>query len=171
MKPRRMDLDFLAAPRRRRWPGLALLGVSLAIAGILALGYRETRDELAALQAQRELLPAAARPLRSLAPERAAEQVKTARAVVRQLALPWGGLIVLLEEASTADVALLTLQPDAEQRVLRLSGEARDREAMFEYLQRLSAAPALAEVHLVSHQVQRDAAGHPIQFSVQAVLR
>ena len=171
MKPRRVELDFLVAPRRRRWPGLALLGASLAIAGYLGLDYREARRELAGLEAERALLPATARPLRSLAPERAAEQVRIAQAVVRQLALPWGALIVVLEEASTADVALLTLQPDAEQRVLRLTGEARDREAMFEYLRRLATARALAEVHLVNHQLQREAAGHPIQFSVQAILR
>ena len=35
---------------------------------------------------------------------------------------------------------MLQLQPDAEQRVLQLTAEARSREAMFEYLRRLAAA-------------------------------
>lgn len=171
MKPRRLELDYVAAAPRRRWPGVALLAASLAVAGALGLAYRDARQELARLGAERELLPAVERPARSLPPERVAEQVRTAQSVARQLALPWGSLIVVLEEASTADVALLTLQPDAEQRVLRLTAEARGREAMFDYLRRLSAAHALADVHLVNHQVQEQAAGQPIQFSVQAVLR
>jgi len=80
-------------------------------------------------------------------------------------------LIGTLEQAATREVAILQLQPDAEQRLLRLSAEARDREAMFEYLRRLGAAPGLAEVHLVSHQVQLEDPQRPIQFAVQARIR
>src|SRR6059036_3891169 len=69
------------------------------------------------------------------------------------------------------DVAILQLQPDAEQRLLRLTAEARDREAMFEYLRRLGGAQGLADVHLVSHQVQREDPQRPIQFAVQAAIR
>jgi Tfp pilus assembly protein PilN len=91
--------------------------------------------------------------------------------VVRQLTVPWSALIGALEQASTRDVALLQLQPDADQRRLRLTAEARDREAMFAYLRRLESAPALAEVVLVSHQVQNEDPQRPIQFAVQAALR
>jgi hypothetical protein len=76
-----------------------------------------------------------------------------------------------VERASTRDVALLQLQPDAESRLLRLTAEARNREAMFEYVRRLGAAPGLADTHVVSHQVQRDDPLRPVQFSVQALLR
>jgi Tfp pilus assembly protein PilN len=91
--------------------------------------------------------------------------------VVRQLTLPWAALIGTLEQAATREVAILQLQPDAEQRLVRLSGEARDREAMFQYLRRLSAAPGLGDVHLVSHQVQLEDPQRPIQFAVQATLK
>jgi len=72
---------------------------------------------------------------------------------------------------ATRDVAILQLQPDAEQRVLRLTAEARNRDAMFEYLKRLAAARELTNVVLVSHQVQREEPQQPIQFSVQASLK
>ena len=80
-------------------------------------------------------------------------------------------LIAALEKASTKDTALLQLQPDADQRRLRLTAEARNREAMFAYVQRLERSPALAEVHLISHQVQAEDPQHPIQFSLQATLK
>lgn len=171
MKPRRVDLDYVAAPRRLRWPGLALLGVSLALAGYLGLRYDGARRESARMEMQMGLLAPHRAPARPLPPGLLDDQVKNADAVVRQLTLPWGPLVGVLEQASTRDVALLQLQPDATQRTLRLTGEARDRAAMFEYLRRLSSAKRLADVHLVSHQVEHANPQRPIQFSVQAVLR
>ena len=76
-----------------------------------------------------------------------------------------------IEQAATRDVAILQLQPDAETRSLKLIAEARQREAMFEYLRRLGAARGLSEVHIVSHQVQRDDPQRPIQFSLQASMK
>ena len=76
-----------------------------------------------------------------------------------------------IEQAATKDVAILQLQPDADQRLLRLTAEARHRDAMFEYLRRLGAARELSNVVLVSHQVQQEDPQHPIQFSVQATLK
>jgi hypothetical protein len=42
---------------------------------------------------------------------------------------------------------------------------------MFDFVRRLSASQGLADVHLVSHQVQREDPLHPVQFSVQASIR
>src|SRR5262249_8208967 len=80
-------------------------------------------------------------------------------------------LIGAIEGAATRDVAILQLQPDAEHSVLRLTAEARNRDAMFEYLKRLGAARELTNVVLVSHQGQKDEPQQPIQFSGQALLR
>jgi len=91
--------------------------------------------------------------------------------VLRQLALPWGAIIESVEAATTADVALLQLQPDAQQRQLRLGAEARSQQAMLEYLQRLAAARALSEVHVVNHQLQVEDPNRPVRFTVQASLR
>ncbi len=170
MKPRRLELDYLAAPRRPRWPGVVLLAASLALAAHFAVRYSDARQDLLQLETERRLIPPQ-RAVRALPPQRLDDQVKMAESVVRQLTLPWGPVISVLERASSPDVALLQLQPDADQRLLRLSGEARNREAMFDYLRRLSSADRLSEVHLVSHQVRQEDPQRPIQFSVQAALR
>lgn len=171
MKPRRLELDYLAPPRRARWPGLLLLALSLTLAGYLLERYRDARQERVLLEAESGLLSPERRPVRALPRERLEAEAKAAEAVVRQLSVPWAGLIGALEHAASRDVALLQLQPDADQRRLRLTAEARDRDAMFAYLRRLEAAPALAEVHLVSHQVQNEDPQRPIQFSLQAGLK
>lgn len=171
MKPARLELDYLAPPRRTPWPGIAVLVLALAIGGWLFERYRDARQALVRLETESGLMLPEHRPVRALPRERLDAETKAAEAVVRQLTVPWAALVGALEQASMRDVALLQLQPDADQRRLRLLAEARDREAMFSYLRRLEAAPALAEVHLVSHQVQNEDPQRPIQFSVQALLR
>jgi len=171
MRTARLELDYLAAPRRMPWPGIALLTASLALGGYLGERYRDGREALVRLEAQTGLLSPERGPVRALPRERLEAETKAAEAVVRELTVPWGTLIGTLEAASTRQVALLQLQPDADQRRLRLTAEARDRDSMFRYVERLEAAPALAEVHLVSHQVQNDDPQRPIQFSLQALLR
>ena len=171
MRPPRLELDYLAPPRRAVWPGIVVLALSLALGAWLFERYREARLELVKLETESGLMSPERRPARALPRERLDAETKAAEAVVRQLTVPWAALVGALEKASMRDVALLQLQPDADQRRLRLTAEARDREAMFSYLRRLEAAPALAEVVLVSHQVQQDDPQRPIQFSVQAMLK
>lgn len=168
---RRVNLDYLAPPRRLPWLGLGLLTLSLAVGGQLTFMYREAQVELARLEAAANLASPERRPMRAIPRERLDEETKSAEAVVRELTLPWAPLLRSLEEAAMRDVAILQLQPDAHLRVVKLTAEARTQEAMFAYLRRLAAAKNLGEAHLVSHQVQRDDPQRPIQFSVQAALR
>jgi hypothetical protein len=171
MRPRRLELDYIAPPRRRVWPGLLVLAISLCLAAVLVTRHREAQLELARLEAAGSLISAERRPARAIPKERLDEEVKSAEAVVRQLTLPWGSLVQAIEQASTREVAVLQLQPDADNRIVRLTAEARSSQAMFEYVRRLGAAKGLADVHVVSHHVQREDPQRPIQFSVQASLR
>ncbi|MFN7085526.1 MAG: hypothetical protein ACK4N4_02725 [Burkholderiales bacterium] len=171
MKLKRLELDFIASRRRPRWPGYALLALSLLIAGNLVVRYRDAHRDLERIATASDLLDIGRREPRPIPREKRDEQLKNAEAVVRQLALPWATWIRTLEEAATQDVALLQLQPDAQQRLLRIAAEARHQEAMFEYLRRLANAKALSNVHLVSHQIQLDDPQRPLRFSVQASFR
>jgi Tfp pilus assembly protein PilN len=165
----RLELDYVARPRGRRWIGFVVLAVALAALGALVADYRGQRRELAALQPAGEAIDVAPRPAAG-AGQRTEEQARQAAVIVRQLSLPWAGIIEALEKASTGDIALLQLQPDVQQRVLRVTAEARDRAAMLDYLRRLGGTGAFSEVHLVSHKVQADDPSHPVQFVVQALF-
>jgi hypothetical protein len=156
--------------RRPLWPGVLVLAVSLGVAAGLAQRYRAAEVELVRLQAESGLVTPQ-RPAREIPKAKLDEEAKSAEAVVRSLTLPWAPLIGTIEKAATKEVAILQLQPDAETRVLRLTAETRYREAMFDFVRRLSSAQGLADVHLVSHQVQREDPQKPIQFSVQASLK
>lgn len=171
IRPRRVELDYVAPVRRPQWLGMGVLALSVAVASHVFLTYRDSQSELARLEAAAHVASPDRRPVRAVPKERLDEETKSAEAVVRELTLPWAPLLRSLEEAATRDVAILQLQPDAHLRVVRLTAEARSQEAMFAYLRRLAAAKNLGDAHLVSHQVQRDDPQRPIQFSVQAALR
>lgn len=166
MKGRRLELDYIVPRRRRRWPGLVLLGISLVVLGDLLLRYHETATALERLRSVRA--PAPARPLPAKSQE---VEERIARAALRQLALPWARLVRALEGAATPDVALLQLHPEAQQQVLRITAEARDARAMFRYLRGLAQAKGLSDIHLVSHQMVQDDPQHPVRFSAQASFR
>jgi hypothetical protein len=155
--------------RRPLWPGLLVLAASLVLATWLTERYRDARVEVARLETQSGLI-APERPMKPIPKEKLAEETRSAEAVVRQLTLPWASLIGTIEQAATREVAILQLQPDAETRVLRLTAETRHRETMFDFVRRLNASQGLADVHLVSHQVQREDPQHPVQFSIQASI-
>jgi Tfp pilus assembly protein PilN len=125
---------------------------------------------VARLETQNGLI-APERPAKPIPREKIEEEARNAEAVVRQLTLPWASLIGTIEQAATREVAILQLQPDADTRLLRLTAETRQRDAMFDFVRRLAASPGLAEVHLVSHQVQREDPQQPVQFSIQANIR
>jgi hypothetical protein len=171
MIARPLQIDYVAPPRRARLAGFVLLALSLVAAGMLIERYRDVKVELERAAAGRGLLNAEQRPARPVSRERLQEEAKSAEAVLRQLALPWNAIVETVEEAATADVAILQMQPDAQQRQLRLAAEARTQEAMLVYVRGLVAAKSLADVHVVSHQVQMDDPQRPIQFTVQASLK
>jgi Tfp pilus assembly protein PilN len=171
MRPRPLELDYIAPRRRPVWLGVAILVAALGLGGVLFEQYRDTQLELSRLEAAAGMLGSDRRPARAVPKERLDEEVKAAEIVVRSLTLPWASLVETLEKASTRDVALLQLQPDAQNRLVRLTLEARSRQAMFDYVRRLSASRTLADAHILSHQVQIEDPQRPIQFSVQATMR
>ena len=171
MSARRLHLDYVVAAPPPRLVGLLVLAVAIATAGMLVERYRETRLALERIDASQGLLGAERPPSRALPRERLQEEAKGAASVLRQLALPWSAIIETVEGAANADIAILQMQPDAQQRQLRLVAVARTQDAMLEYVRTLAAAAALAEPHVVNHQVRTDDPGRPVQFTVQASLR
>src|SRR5262245_26864935 len=165
MRPR-LQLDFVAPKRHGRVLGFSLLALSLTLAGGLVVQYQKTQQRLHQIEA-REALLHAVKPARTV--PRLDEQMKSAQATVRQLALPWPQLIDSLERAALKEVSVLHIQPDAQSRVVRVTASAAQERAMLEYLRRLGGG--FAEVHLVSHQIREDEPQRPIQFSVQASFR
>jgi Tfp pilus assembly protein PilN len=162
-----LDLDF--GRRRPRWPAWLLLAAGVAALGEALFGWQALRDEVAAIEHRqtRRTVPLPRAPVS----EAAQRELDAARQVLQELALPWEPLFRSIEAAVDDDTALLSLEPDASKRVVRIGGEARDILAAIAFVQRLESTPALDGVHLLSHQVRADVAERPVQFVAAATWR
>lgn len=165
-----LQLDLVAASRRPRWIGYLVLAASLALGAELWLRHHDTQAALGRLDAVQGLVQGA-RPARVLPRGRLEDELKAAQAAMRQLALPWAQLVESLEAAAMPGVAVLQVEPEAQQRLLRVTAEARGEKAMLAYVRRLSASSMLSEVHLIHHQVNQDDPRRPLLFTLQASFR
>lgn len=163
-----LDLDHLTGPRRKRqWLGTFLLLASLLLAADRAHRYTEVRREIERFDASASSMVPPRTPT-GQARKALEQRERAALAAVQQLTLPWAGLIKALESATTRDVALLQVEPQAERRELAVTAEARHAEAMFRYLRALAAAQGLSDVHLVTYEVRHEHPQQPIRFSARA---
>jgi hypothetical protein len=172
--PARLKLDF--APRAHRAPAL---GWVLFGAGAVAATFAAVQLQLAHASRSRaavtltELNAALdqyrsgdGRPAKQADP-RDVRRAQAAAKVARELQTPWSDLLATFEAVAGRDVALLVVEPSAAQQTVRITAEARNPAAMFDYLDALRAR-SFAQVHLVSHQVQAQTPGTPIRFQALA---
>lgn len=167
---RRVDLDFQPV-RRPHWSGWLLLLISLAAATRLMLEFRDLQADTARAEGRSARLesrlsdgaPADSRGARDYA-----ARVAQARGIAKQLTLPWGDLFDAVETAATTKVALVALQPDAEQEVVRITAETRNLDDALAFVRRLQETRRLSGVYLASHQVQAQDPQHPVRFVVMA---
>lgn len=95
-------------------------------------------------------------------------EMKRARQTLLQLALPWDELFQAVEASDYEQVALLAIEPDAQKKLVKISGEARTVACMLQYIRTLQQAPALSDVYLHSHQIRQQDPDKPVYFTVEA---
>jgi hypothetical protein len=143
--------------------------VALLIVADLAVEVNREKNELESTSARtdRKRVPAV-RSGGERETKRTAEEMKIANNIADRLTLPWADLFDALEASSNNTVALLALEPDLSKRVLRITGEAKNKSDMLAYVGRLTEDRRLLNVHLMDHQLQAQTPGEPVRFSVQA---
>lgn len=162
------DLDFVR--RSPRWPGWAVLALGVALGADTGVRVREASAALAQANAPADAARTAGRPRQAADPATQQEWLAVQRALA-DLALPWEALFASLEASLGPNVALLSIDPDPAREVLRMGGEARDFAALLDFVERLQVTPALADVHLLSHEIRTDVAQRPYRFLLAARWR
>lgn len=176
---KRVRLDFARPSLRRtlfhapRWTwGLVLGALPLCFAVLVnVLNYGEAREEVEALQAAlrvRAGAPVAEPPARRLPPV-GEQQAAAVNAAIMQLNLPWRALHDAVRAATPPSVALLSLEPDAKKRVLRITAEARGSDDMIAYVEALQKQEWFGAVTLVRHEIGEQDPNRPIRFQLDAL--
>ena len=171
MRP--LDLDYQRRRVRVLWVGWLLLLVGVVSAGIAVSTFRGVSEQKGNLEAtlaqsERKRITGVRGELSELDSKRYAEEIKLANAVAERLTLPWEDLFQAIEARGSKEVALLALEPDVQKKTLRITAEARNKADMLEYVRNLNQDERLMNVHLVDHQIQTQAPGQPVRFSMQA---
>lgn len=170
---RALSLDFRRHETSTSWVGIALLVAALAGVVASADRYLELADQLAAEQASSRDAAAAARKKPGMTaasgdPQTLAAELKHANEILIQLTLPWGDLFASAESAGTPDVALLSIESETDKRRVKITGEAKNLESILDYLRYLKSRPALVDVYLQSHELQKQDTQQPVRFVVNA---
>ncbi|HEX8783374.1 MAG TPA: hypothetical protein VF764_08390, partial [Steroidobacteraceae bacterium] len=140
---------------RRR--SLTLAGAVLLILGAGAVAatyfaYRAIEDRRAGLELKLQALNQ--RSHRDPAQEqRSAALTEEAGRIAEELGTPWTALLAELETASrdSAEIAVLSVEPDHAKHHLRITGESRDLPRILAYVQRLQSSALLRYPMLESH--------------------
>lgn len=122
------------------------------IAGIERMMQRKTAPRISSAHENREIK----------------QEVTRANAVLSQIDLPWEALFDSVEYASSLDVALLSFQPDAASRTLRIGGEAKNMPALLDFVGTLEREPVLEDAYLLKYEIKQDDPQQPIVFSLVA---
>ena len=155
---------------QRAWPGRLLLVAGMVVAAAAMIDYlgpareADRQEEQANMSAARLLTDAGAAARRQ-------QEIDQANDVIRQLSLPWDSLFNAIESSATDKVALLSVQPDPQQRRVSLDGEAQSYGDVLAYMLKLDTSGTLAGAQLSSHQIKDDDPQHPVAFTVVARWR
>jgi|SRR5450830_36504 len=174
----RMDLNHVLMKREINEYAFSLL----VIGGLLSVGlffyYQQlvSQNELLQIEVQqRTQAPIKSRNSRALLQLNTKEDGKkhdeiiAVNAAIKEIVLPWPALFKTLEAASRDGVKLLALQPNAKQRILRITAVALDVDSMIAYVDELTQQKTLKEVALLSQEFVETNGQKTVQFVVEAV--
>jgi hypothetical protein len=167
----RLDFDFHARPAR---PGK--LGIVLALAGVVALGWA-----LSNLQAARAAKAGLALQIAALERARPRAAVKpapygdtaaqtTQASIKAQLAYSWQPAFDALAAARSSKVALVSLEAVQAKAQLKLVAEARKLADAVAFIEALQQQPGIRRASLTQHEVQADDAQKPVRFNILVEL-
>jgi hypothetical protein len=175
---RALQLDYQRSYKPAPWLGLGVLLAALIALAVMTGYYQRVNEEIgvweskanqaARLSGQRATV---SRPLTEQAARAQMLEVKQANQVVRQLGLPWNALFNAVESSGGKEIALLSLEPDLQKGMVRVGGEAKDFDALLNYVKELSTREVFGSVMLQNHLIQRDVAEKPVRFSLIAYLK
>jgi seryl-tRNA synthetase len=147
----------------------------LLVSGLLCLSFsviqaRQINDEVDQLNAELQSLnhrkKQVSRPIRV---KEIDSQDKALTLAVEEILLPWNSMFKALETANHEGIQMLSIEPNAKSRLVRIRAVALDTESMMRYLSNLDAQKSLRNVVLVSHEVVEMNGQSAIELVAEAV--
>ena len=170
MALRALNLDFKQTPRHWSVPGLLLLVVGAVLLAYMVKVEHSLTGQIELVEARMEVLAKRGKimPAQPVDAQALQQEIRQANEILQQLSLPWDALFKAVETTSEKQIALLSIQPDVGKHIVRISGEAKNFDALLAYMTRLEHSKILNHVYLTSHEVRSQDAEKPVRFSLLA---
>ena len=160
---------YLRPPTR-----IVLTLVACSVAAVLVVSglcYQALKMRAAAADAEQRAATISAmqaiRPVVKKSREGVEEQRKWAALRVER-DFSWAEIFASVERAGSAEIELLAFKPDKGNRIVLLSGEARDQKSLIVFLDTLAQQPNLKNVHLTLQQRKKRERLETILFEIRA---
>ena len=148
-----------------------LCAILLAAAVFVGMEAHRLASEASADRARYERLHKLSRPRVQIKPStKELEEQKRWDGLRAERAFDWYPIFRGLENSSEADIELLEFEPDKVGRKLVLRGEARNIEALTDYMDRLSAQGVFAEVYLAHEKAKLRGVLPVVVFEIRATI-
>ncbi len=166
-----LSLDFVEQPvwsfQRFSPLSLILFAFACVMAFLVWQYYAQLQTEYAAVSDAVTIAQPANVPGENIEPL-TAKELKNVRKTVADLSTPWGQLLSGLEAIRMKQVALLLLEPNKKKELVTLTGQAKNVDAMLQYVEAVAALPMLSNVYLQNHMIEMNEPGSPVSFTVLA---
>ncbi|MET0265193.1 MAG: PilN domain-containing protein [Duganella sp.] len=145
------------------------LGIAMAAMAIyFAMEARHLSDQISTDHLRQEQLNKLARPVLQVKPSREKlDEQKRWAALSAERTFDWYPVFAGLESSSEADIELLEFVPDKTGRKMVLRGEARNIEALTDYMERLSSQPVFTHVYLVYEKARLRGTLALVEFEIR----
>lgn len=172
---RMLRLDYQHANKPTPWLGLGVLISALAVLAVMGGHYQTLNQRIAfwekkvdRIERQSSHRVLATASLTEQAARAQVREVKQANQLLSQLSLPWNALFKAVETSGGENIALLSMEPDMQKGTVKISGEAKDLDALLDYAKQLSTREMFGSVFLQNHQVHEADPEKPLRFSLLA---
>ncbi|GGY72118.1 hypothetical protein GCM10007388_00130 [Pseudoduganella plicata] len=166
-------MNRLLAPRRRHgalpWLVAVLLaGAATQLAVDAWTSHQAAQREAATLGRLRQALYKPAPPAPSREEKERAKRWATLRS---EREFRWYPVFQALERTGSTEIELLEFAPDKGNRSFVLRGEARDIDALLDYVGKVAAQPAFADVYLAHQKLMKRDALETQAFEIRGRVR
>ena len=177
---KRLNIDFVVRPLWRlpvaTRPRQILVGIGGAtvLAGVAIVWQWQQRNQQldgatqAIALARQEIVartPSPPPPLLLTEP-----QIVAINSAIGQLNMPWPALLDGFERVTTADVALLQIEPEHSRRLVKGVAEAKSHEKMLDYLEQVGAVAPFAGAMVTRQEVNEKDPNRPLRFMFEVLL-
>lgn len=162
--PPKLELELFRPKIYRRIYGVIFLMIAILLSLYVIVNYFEHSRKISALEIgdNQFKMPT------NVEDSSAAKESQSVRDTIKHLALPWDSLFSAFESVKADKISLFSMEPDAENKTVKVVAGAPNVYAMLDYARVLSEEAKLKDVLLQQFETSEDDSNQQVLFVLTA---